>query len=268
MASHYFSSNSHLDRKSLKRPDGFLAALSRFFNGLAKNLNLMTGLLIGLLGLGLLTAFFMNRMDTKSEAAQNALFLAEKTLETELKALAPPEQKPKTPPKLISKDQPATPTDSTALLAYKKMDVDAQLPHATKELKAVEQNFSRTRAAFEARLKLGDLYFNHGEFSKALPWYDKALDSAPGNLEKVLTLSSLGYVKENLGQPAEAIQIYQKAINLGEGSLKGDLLMGIARGYEAVHDLAKARSTYDQILFDLPSTEYAKSAELFKSQIQ
>ena len=108
----------------------------------------------------------------------------------------------------------------------------------------------------------------HGEFTKALPWYEKASDSAPDSFEKALAFSSLGYVHESLGKPTEALQSFQKALNLGEGSLKGDLLMGVARSYEAVHDSANARSTYDKILTELPNTEYAKSAELFKDQLQ
>ncbi len=256
MGSHYYSSNSGLDRKSLKRPDSFLAALSRFFSGLVRNANLFAILIGALFGVGLLTTLLINRMDSKSEKAQNGLYLAEKTLATEMKALTPSvgTDSPQGAPKAPSVD-------------FKRMDVDAQFPKSIQELKAVEESFSHTRAAFDARLKLADLYYNHGDYQKAHAWYEKAVDTAPGNFEKALALSSLGYVKENLGKPAEAIQTYQKAINLGEGSLKGDLLMGIARGYEAVHDTPKARSTYDQILIDLPNTEFSKSAEVLKNQL-
>ena len=147
------------------------------------------------------------------------------------------------------------------------MDVDTHYPEAVKKLKAVDQDFTKTRPAFEARLKLGNLYFNHGNFEKALPWFQKAVDTAPAKLEKALALSAVGYTYENLGKGNTAIQSFQKAIDLGESSVKGELLIAIARCYEEIHDTAKARSTYDQILSELPNTEYAKNAEVYKSQL-
>jgi tetratricopeptide (TPR) repeat protein len=117
-------------------------------------------------------------------------------------------------------------------------------------------------------MKLGTLYFDHGDFAKALPWFEKAAQSASGSFERALALSSVAYTQENLGKPSDAVQTYQKALNLGEGGLKGDLLLGMARSYEALQDTAKARSSYDQILKDLPGTEYAKSAELYKGWLQ
>ena len=61
--------------------------------------------------------------------------------------------------------------------------------------------------------------------------------------------------------------VFQKALELGEGSLKGDLLMAIARCQETLHDSSKARSIYDRILSELPNTEYAKAADINKAQL-
>jgi len=263
MSSTFSSSSTTLDRKALKRPDGFMSALTAAFDKIASRSNIFVIVVAGLLGLGLLGAFFMNRLEARSDSARNALFLATQSMRTELKAISDLE-KPKAAP-VDDKKTPNTAPD--AGVAFKKFDVDAKLPETVKKLKDIDQNFGRTRSAFEARLKLGDLYFNHGEFSKALPWYEKAVGSATGNFEKTLALSSLGYANESLEKPADALQAFQKAVNLGEGSLKGDLLLGVARSYEAVHDSAKARSTYDKILVELPNTEYAKSAEVFKGQL-
>ena len=104
-------------------------------------------------------------------------------------------------------------------------------------------------------------------FEKAQPWYQKAADTAKGKFEKSLSLSALGYSFENLGKHANAIESFQKALDLGENSLKGDLLLALARCYGSIHDVAKARSTYDRVLSDLPNTEYAKNAELYKNQL-
>lgn len=277
MASTFSTVGTGFDRKSLKKPDGFVSAVSRFFSSMNKHTTGLIGAVVGLIALGVIVGLWMNRIDAKTEASRNALYLAEKTMGTELKALAEKVKPPVAPTQKKSKnqDKDKNPEADLALqsaqweaAATQKLDVDANFPEAVKKLKAVETDFGKTRAAHEARLKLGNLYYNHGEYAKAVAWYEKAVSSAPGNFEKTLALSALGYTYENLGKPSEAVQTYQKAVNLGEGGLKGDLLLGMARSYEALHDTAKARSTYDQILSELSGTDYAKSAEVYKSWLK
>jgi tetratricopeptide (TPR) repeat protein len=269
MASTFSSAGTSLDRKSLKRPDGFLSAIRGLFSQLSKHSTIFVLVVAVVLGLGLVAGYWMNHLEAKSDAARNALFLAGKSMSAELKAVEVAEKGATV--QTIKKDK-SSPEDAAAQasdsFAFKKLDVDAKFPETVKKLKAVEQDFGGTRAAFEARLKLGTLYFDHADYTKSLPWFEKAAQSAPGNFEKALALNSVGYANENLGKPADAVQSYQKALNLGEGGLKGDLLLGIARSYEALHDTAKARSTYDQILKDLPGSDHAKSAELYKNAIQ
>jgi tetratricopeptide (TPR) repeat protein len=151
---------------------------------------------------------------------------------------------------------------------YKKFDVDTTLAEPVKQLQLIVTDFSNTRAAFEARLTLGDLYYNHGQAEKSVKWYQEAADSAPGTFEKALAFYALGYSFENAAKPGEALKIYEKALNQGEVGLKGDLLLATARCYESMHDIAKARSTYDRIIAELPNTDYATSAQVFKAQIQ
>jgi tetratricopeptide (TPR) repeat protein len=261
MGSSVSSSNLDMDRKTLKRPDGLTLAVNSVLDKLASQwVKALMG--IGVIFIvGVAFAFWMNHRSAQDDTARGALFLAEKSMETELKALLPP-------PPVLKKGEKASPAALTPdSITFQKFDVDSKLPQSVQKLKDVEQKYSKTRAAMQARLKLGGLYFNHGEYEKALNWYQKTLDSASG-FEKAVALSALGYTYENLNKPTDALQAFQKALNMGEVSLKGDLLLAIARSYEASHDSAKARSTYDQILKDLSNTEYAKSAEAFKAQLQ
>jgi TolA-binding protein len=79
----------------------------------------------------------------------------------------------------------------------------------------------------------------------------------------------LGHTQANLDKQKEAIQSYQKGVELGEGdSIKGEALLGMARSYEALQDTARARSVYDQIISELSNTEYQQAAEIFKSQLK
>ena len=240
--------------------------VSGMFDQLTSKTSVLVGGAAGLIAVGVGIAFFMGRMDSKAQSAKNALYLAEKSLESEMKIVASQEKPAQTTPANTAKDK-KQPEQSPDAIAYKKLDVDARFPEGVRKLKAIDQDSGGTRAALDAQTKLGSLYYNHGEFSKALPWFEKAAGSASG-FEKATALSSVGYTYENLGKPTEAITYFQKALNLGEASIKGDLLLALGRCYEALHDSAKARSTYDKILSELPNTEYAKSAEIAKSQLQ
>ncbi len=261
MSSTFSTAGTHIDRKSLKRPDGFTAMVSSFMKGLSKQTGLFIAILGGLLAIGVGIALYINRLEAKSLSARNAFYQAEKAWETEFKALDArenPKQKEST------KEAPSAATEA---LLFKKLDVDAQFPEAIKKLKAVDSEFATTRSAYEARLKLANLYYHHGNYEKALPWYQKALETAPNKLEKAIALTSLGYTLESLGKPTDALQFFQKAVNLGEGSLKGDLLLAVARNYEALQDTANARSTYEKIILELPNTEFSKAAETYKAQL-
>ena len=276
-----FSDSEHksehkIDRKSLKRPDSFLKSLGGFFEGIFKHNRIFLGILGGAIMLGSIGAFFYSRMETESHRGRTALYLAEKAYEAELKAITPQTPEKSTGP--TGKSSDATKGKETdqakadaekpvVSVEYKKLDVEAVFPETIQKLKALEEKYGKSRPAYEARLKLGNLYFNHGNYEKALPWYQKAVDTSASKFDKSLALSLVGYAYENLGKGTSAIESFQKAIDLGEKSLRGDLLMAIARCYETVNDVAKARSTYDRILSDLPNTEYAKNAELYKTRL-
>lgn len=247
-----------LDRKLLKRPDGLTRSIRSFFESIYKHNRAFIGILLGMTVIGGVVAFIVHRLDHASEEGRNALYSAEKALEEETQAL---NGKP-TP---VPSGKGESPKTSEALVLFKKLDVDASFPETVKKLKKVDSEHGNTRPAYEARMKLGNLYYDHGDFEKSIPWYEKALNSAPGKFEKAQTLSALGYASENLGKGNAALQSYQKALDLGEASLKGDLLLAMARCYELTHDSAKAKSTYDRIIADLPNTDYAKTAEALKN---
>ncbi len=260
-----YSVNSSIDRKSLKKPDGFVTFITQFFQNLSGQ---TTSILIGvgvLFALALGVAFWMNHREAQSTASRSALFLAEKAYETELKAVAQSIAPAKAP---TDKNKvPAQNEASLETVVFKPLEVDQKLSKSVASFKAVIEKYGKSRTGFEASLKLGKLYFNHGDYAQSLPWFQKAVDFSSG-FEKAIALSSLGYAYENQGKTTEAIQAFEKSLQMGEGSLKGDLLLAIARCHEAAHDTAKARSTYDQVLKDLPNTEYSRTAETAKDSLQ
>jgi len=258
-----------------------MSATANFFDQLLTHFKGVTLAIVGLFLLGLVGAYVSNHLNAKSQEGRNAFYLAEKDFEKESKALSGP-----IPDPIAGQNEKAVKVKGAAaqemkdtnaknanaakdadLAYFKKLNTDTQFGETVKSLKKIDENFGGTRAAFDSRIRLGDLYLNHGEAEKALPWYEKAVHSAPDSFDKALAFSGLGYAQENLGKYPEAILSYQKGINLGESSVKGDLLLGIARCYEVLHDSANARKLYDQILKELPNTDYSKTAEIYQGQL-
>lgn len=283
MATQQPNSGGFQVEKNLRGRDEFFKETYRFFDALGRHRNMVFIASIALVAACVVGGVMANRFQAKSDAGRDALFLAVKAYDTEIKSLAgvkPPVVEAETAAK-EGKDAKAKEAADKAKhaedeaaskrmddLAFSKLDVDAKFPDAVKKYRAVITDYTGTRAAHEARMALGTLYFNHGEAAKAAPIFQSAVDGAPGSFEKGLALQSWGYALENDGKFAEAITAYEKALNYGEGGIKGDSWLAIARCQQAMHDVAKARSTYDQILSQLPNSEAAKSAEALKAKLQ
>lgn len=280
--------------KSLRGRDEFYKETYRFFDALGRHRTaVVVGAAVLVIG-GVAGGIIANHREERAEAGRSALYLAQKSFETTLKDMAgykapPPEAdgakdkdadaaaKPEAedPKAKAAKEAAAKARQAEEQavekkaeeLTFSKMDVDAKFGDAIKKFQDVIAKFDGTRAAHEARMTLGTLYFNHGEPAKAAPLFEAAAKSAPNAFDKSMAYQSWGYALENDGKPADALSAYEKALNYSEGSIKGDCWLGIARCQVAMHDAAKARSTYDQIITQLPSTEASKTAEALKAKL-
>lgn len=283
------TSQSHLDRKTLRRPDEFFASVRSFFDGLAKN----SRAVIVIFGLVLLStaaiAYFQARREAQAGVGRNELYLAKQAVDQELVAFAAADPQWKAQAaktlaerkKALEKNAPKNPKDKKAAeesvqeekptadaVAFRKMDVDAVVPEGVKKLRAVIEKHSGTRSGFEARLALGDLYFNHGQADKAVPLYEEATKSSPGTMEKALAFYSLGYAQEGSGKFEQAQQSFDRALSMGETGLRGELLLSVARVQEARGQKDEAKKTYDRIVSELPNSDYSRSAETYRAELQ
>ncbi len=227
-----------IERKQLKKNDPFALQVRGLLNKVAEERRAFLLGLVLVLGVGLGLTFWMTQKQAKAVKGRDALFLAKKTLETESKAAS-----------------------------GKKITLELDLKNGLKQLQEVSSRFSGTRAGLDANLILGNLCLKNNQPENAVSWYQKSLAQATEPFEKALILSSLGYTFESLKKFQDALSYFEKSLNLGEEGIKGDLLLAIARCYEELKDVPKARSTYDRILSQLPNTEVSKKAETLKSQI-
>ena len=137
-----------IDRKSLKRQDEFVTTTRSLLQDVASQWRVVVLAGIFLLAIGVGLTLWSNQREARDEKARTALYQARTSLGKELKVAIP------------EKDA-----------SHKKLNVDQQLGGSVKKLKAIQEAYPGTRASYEASLSLGDLYFNHGEFAKATPWY-------------------------------------------------------------------------------------------------
>ncbi|MBC7690163.1 MAG: tetratricopeptide repeat protein [Methylotenera sp.] len=230
-----------------------------------------------LLALGIAVTVFSGQKAERTKKAENALFEARQKLDKNLTAIAAAQPAPaatgtsessaaksKTPPAPPASMKPA----QAESVAYLKLDVDTQLIEGAGELRNVAQQYGGTRAAHEANLMLGDLYYNHGDAAKSITWYQAAVDTATDGSDRALSLYDLAYAYENSGKFPEAVKTYEKGMNQGEPALQGEIMLGLARSQEKAGDKAKAKETYTKISTQFPNTEVSKSADIRKTRLE
>ena len=255
--------------KTLKQPDGFVTGTQGFFESLTKNTSVMVSIGVGVLVVAGAIGFSLSHSEKLSSEAKDALFQANKLEQADLKALdASLNPAPKEAPKA---KQPAKAAETKKLSAdFAKVDVDAKFGDAIKAYQGVIDKYGKTRAGYEARLAIGNLFYNHGDASKAINWFEQAAQNAPDGLERAISTGSLGYAQEASGKAADAVQSYEKALALAGNEnpgLRGDLMMATARVHQSMGDAAKAKQDYELVTRELPNTEYAKTAELYKAKL-
>lgn len=230
--------STHLDRKELKRPDAFLSKAEMIVDFVNKNSRALLGGLAILFALGLAIALYTNAQDKKAVDAAGHLFLAKKGLAAALTG--------------VPKEAP---------------DWETKAANALQDLAKVGKQFSGTLAGTEAKLLLGDTYYDHGNFGKAAEYYRDAMSSADSKQSKFFAEYSLGYALEQSKQYDAAATEFQNIVKSGDKALRADALLSLARNLELKGDKAKAKEQYDLVLKEFPGTAVARTAEAQKKAL-
>ena len=249
------SSNEGGFRVSDSTGDTFTGKGHQLFDALLKNQKPVAVALLVALALGVGFATIQQKREAREKGAVNALYLAKRVFEDELKSLAGVG---------INSDPAADQKMGDAL--FSKIDVDAKFPNTVKKFSTVIEQNEGTRAAYDAATTLSSLYFNHGQTEKSLPWAEKAAQWAPNTMEKGFAYWGLGIVQETLGKPVDALRSFERGV--GSGPAQGEILLGIARTAETTQNTAKAKAAYDRIKKELPGSEAARIAEQLQSNVK
>lgn len=256
-------------KKSLKRPDAFLAALRKFFSsitGHARGISILVG---GFVLVVAAVSGWMHVTNEKHRASLADYYVAVRTLQSERQALAPPakaDPKKGSDKNEASKELPA-PASADEIL-FKKLDVDASFLKSLGELKTVVEKHPGTMGSFQALMAIGGLYLDHGSSEKAIEWFEKASKQAPGGESKAAAGVSKAVAFENLDRYKEAQDAYESALNQGRTLLRAEAMIGLARVQAAQGQSPAAIAQLDKVIKEYKDTAYARQAEQLKQSLE
>jgi tetratricopeptide (TPR) repeat protein len=114
----------------------------------------------------------------------------------------------------------------------------------------------RDAANVEARVQLGNLYFDAERFNEAIEWYSQALDLAPDNVE-VSTDLGVSYYYTN--QADRALAQFERSLKLQPTHTKTILNVGIVKAF-GKQDLEGAEQAWQRVLELAPDTPEGQAA--------
>jgi tetratricopeptide (TPR) repeat protein len=207
-------------RKELKKPDEFITFSSRIIAWCQDNVRIVVGVLASIAVLILITS---------------AVFLFKARRETKARDLYE---------EALSLYQVESSTNAGA----------ANYSMATAKLEEVKQRYHSTRVAANALMDMGNIYFQEGDYEKAIISYTDFLqrtDASHPLYEQAL--ESLGETYEAKGSWQEAVGVYQRLASEGTPVYQAQAQLYLGRVYEAMGDQQKAMTHYDNYLNDSPA---------------
>jgi tetratricopeptide (TPR) repeat protein len=207
-------------RKELKKPDEFITFSSRIIAWCQENIRIVVRVLAGVAVLILIAS---------------AVFLFKTSRETKARGLYE---------EALSLYQVESSGNSGA--------VDYSM--ATAKLEEVKQRYHSTTVATNALIDLGNIYFQEGDYEKAISCYTDFLQRT--DLSHPLydqALESLGQTYEAKGSWQEAVEVYQRLASKGGPVYQAQAELYLGRVYEAIGDKQKAMTHYDNYLNESPA---------------
>lgn len=207
-------------RKELKKPDEFITFSSRIIAWCQDNTRIVVGVLASVAVLILITS---------------AVFLVKARRETKARDLY-----------------------EEALSLYQDEssgnDDTVSYSMATAKLEEVKQRYHSTTVAINALIDLGNIYFQAGDYEKAISCYTDFLQRT--DVSHPLydqALESLGETYEAKASWQEAAEVYQRLASEGAPAYQAQAQLYLGRVYEAIGDKQKAITHYNNYLNDSPA---------------
>lgn len=137
-----------------------------------------------------------------------------------------------------------------------------QLEEAQAILLQVRKEYPSSRAAEQALLLMGNIFYERAEHEKALQAYQEYLERYPEGSWVLLAAIGKAYALETQGRYADAASIFRTLSERYKGSsLSLEARLGLARSLEQLDRRPEAVEVYARIVEEYPGTSWARRAE-------
>ena len=110
-------------------------------------------------------------------------------------------------------------------------------------VKLLEDEAARAPSDPRPRLEIANLLYDHKQFEQAIPWYEKALELDPHNVD---ARTDLGTAYYNLGRADEAIREYRKSLEV-DPNHQPTLYNMILVNLQGANNLPAAQAAWEQL---------------------
>jgi len=110
-------------------------------------------------------------------------------------------------------------------------------------IQQMEEMAQQNPKDLETRLKIANLLYDQKAYSKAIEWYERALELDPKNVN---ALTDLGTAYFYTGRPQDALREYNKSLEINPQH-EPTLLNAIVVNLEGTHDVAAAQKDWDKL---------------------
>lgn len=157
---------------------------------------------------------------------------------------------------MIGSQQARPPTATTTAPAAAAQQAQTAPPFDQARATALEAAIAKNSSDVEARVQLGDLYFDAERFSEATRWYEDALRINP---QHVNASTDLGIAYYYMNQPDRALQQFDRSLQIDPKHTKTLLNIGIVRAF-GKQDLEGAAKVWQEVIATAPSSAEAGMA--------
>ena len=125
------------------------------------------------------------------------------------------------------------------------------------QVTALKSVIAREPSNFQARVQLGNLYFDAEKYDDAIAWYSEALKRQPNDVN---VSTDLGVCYYYTNQPDKALERFDASLKVDPKHVKTLLNLGIVRAF-GKQDLAGATKAWEQVIAIDPNGPEGQAAK-------
>jgi tetratricopeptide (TPR) repeat protein len=133
----------------------------------------------------------------------------------------------------------------------------AAAPIDASRVSELRADIQRDPKSVQARVQLGNLYFDAKRYDEAAKWYEEAIALDP---KDVSVSTDLGVCYYYLNQPDRALQQFDRSLSLDGKHLKTLLNQGVVRAF-GKQDLEGATASWQKVIDLSPGSEEGQTAK-------